>query len=245
MQRHFLLEPGSHWLADWQYPINAKVASLTRWWPWSWCFLKGTGSEGLKAFTHWGRRKGTPPRSDRMVSGHSISLGDGRNVSVLTSRSSPTLDFQDHRMRKYQVSTRDHVTQLLLDRCFPALVLCSVDKSCPNLCDSWTIAHQAPLSLGFSRQECWSGLPFPLPGIFPTQEWYPHLLYLLLCRRILYLWRKKPSLMRETWLQSVGQEDPLEKGMSAHSSILAWRLPWTEEPGTVLGVAKSRTRLSD
>ena len=37
--------------------------------------------------------------------------------------------------------------------------------------------------------------------------------------------------MRETWGQSLGQEDPLEKGMATHSSILAWRIPWTEEPG--------------
>ena len=37
--------------------------------------------------------------------------------------------------------------------------------------------------------------------------------------------------MRETWVWSLGQEDPLEKGMATHSSILAWRIPWTEEPG--------------
>ena len=38
----------------------------------------------------------------------------------------------------------------------------------------------------------------------------------------------KPA-MRETWVRSLGQEDPLEKGMATHSSILAWRTPWTEE----------------
>ena len=37
--------------------------------------------------------------------------------------------------------------------------------------------------------------------------------------------------MRGTWVQSLGQEDPLEKEMATHSSILAWRIPWTEEPG--------------
>ena len=37
--------------------------------------------------------------------------------------------------------------------------------------------------------------------------------------------------VRETWVQSLGQEDLLEKGMATHSSILAWRIPWTEEPG--------------
>ena len=49
---------------------------------------------------------------------------------------------------------------------------------------------------------------------------------------------------RETWVQFLGLEDPLEKGMATHSSILAWTIPWTEEP-TVHGVAKSGTRLSD
>ena len=37
--------------------------------------------------------------------------------------------------------------------------------------------------------------------------------------------------MRETQIRSLGREDPLEKGMAAHSSIVAWRIPWTEEPG--------------
>ena len=44
--------------------------------------------------------------------------------------------------------------------------------------------------------------------------------------------RLKPlPAMRETWVQSLGQEDPLEKKMATHSSILAWRIPWMEEPG--------------
>ena len=42
---------------------------------------------------------------------------------------------------------------------------------------------------------------------------------------------KKPPAMWETWVQSLDQEDPLEKGMATHSSILTWRIPWTEEPG--------------
>ena len=49
--------------------------------------------------------------------------------------------------------------------------------------------------------------------------------------------------MQETRVQSLGQEDPLEKEMATHSSLLAWITPWTEEPG-VHEVAKSRTRLS-
>ena len=42
---------------------------------------------------------------------------------------------------------------------------------------------------------------------------------------------KNLPAMQETQVQSLGQEDPLEKEMATHSSILAWRIPWTEEPG--------------
>ena len=49
--------------------------------------------------------------------------------------------------------------------------------------------------------------------------------------------------MQETWVQSLGWEDPLKKEMATHSSILAWRIPWTEEPGRLYGVAKCQTRL--
>ena len=42
---------------------------------------------------------------------------------------------------------------------------------------------------------------------------------------------KKPPATRETWVRSLGWEDRLEKEMATHSSILAWRIPWTEEPG--------------
>ena len=42
---------------------------------------------------------------------------------------------------------------------------------------------------------------------------------------------KRLPAIRETWVRSLGQEDPLEKEMATHSSILDWRIPWTEEPG--------------
>ena len=52
--------------------------------------------------------------------------------------------------------------------------------------------------------------------------------------------------MQETWVPSLGQEDPLEKEMTTHSSILAWRIPWTEEPGGLQSTGlQSRTQLSD
>ena len=53
--------------------------------------------------------------------------------------------------------------------------------------------------------------------------------------------------MQETWVRSLGGEDPLEKGMATHSNILAWEIPWTEEPGGLqsMGSQNSWTQLSD
>ena len=57
---------------------------------------------------------------------------------------------------------------------------------------------------------------------------------------------KNLSAVQETHIQSLGQEDPLEKGMATHTSILAWRIPWTEETGRLQSMGlQSRTRLSD
>ena len=50
-----------------------------------------------------------------------------------------------------------------------------------------------------------------------------------------------PSV-QETWVQSLGQEDPLKMGMAIYSSILAWRIPWTEEPGGLPSVGSQRVR---
>ena len=47
--------------------------------------------------------------------------------------------------------------------------------------------------------------------------------------------------MWETWVQSLGQEDLLEKEMATHSSILAWKIPWTEEPGRLLSTGVATT----
>ena len=46
--------------------------------------------------------------------------------------------------------------------------------------------------------------------------------------------------MQETWAQSLGQEEPLEEGMATHSSILAWRIAWTEEPGRLQSMGSHR-----
>ena len=51
---------------------------------------------------------------------------------------------------------------------------------------------------------------------------------------------KNLPTMQETRVQSLGQEDPLEKGMATHSSILAWEIPWTEEPGGLQSMGLQR-----
>ena len=56
---------------------------------------------------------------------------------------------------------------------------------------------------------------------------------------------KNPLVMQETqetWVPSLGQENPLEKGMATHSSILAQRIPWTEEPGRLQSTGSQRVR---
>ena len=52
---------------------------------------------------------------------------------------------------------------------------------------------------------------------------------------------KNPAAMQETQVQSLGQEDPLEKGMDAHSSFLLWRIPWTEEPDSQINNILDKT----
>jgi len=53
---------------------------------------------------------------------------------------------------------------------------------------------------------------------------------------------KNMPTMQKTWVQSLGLEDPLEKGMATHSSILAWRIPCTEEPGELQSMGLQRIR---
>ena len=51
---------------------------------------------------------------------------------------------------------------------------------------------------------------------------------------------KNPPAMQETWVRSLGWEDPLEKEMATHSSILAWKVSWTEEPGGLQSMGLQR-----
>ena len=53
---------------------------------------------------------------------------------------------------------------------------------------------------------------------------------------------KNLPAMQETWVWSLGWEDPLEKRMATHSSVLVWRIPWTEEPGGLQSMGSQRVR---
>ena len=105
-----------------------------------------------------------------------------------------------------------------------------------------TVAHQASLPTGFSRQEHWSGLPFPPPGDLPDPGIKTSFLVSAALAGAFFtpvppgkalaaqMVRNLPAV-QETWVWSLGQEDPLKEERAIHSSILAWRIPWTEEPG--------------
>ena len=55
---------------------------------------------------------------------------------------------------------------------------------------------------------------------------------------------KNPPAVQETQVQPLGQEDPLEKGLATHSSMLAWRIRWTEEPGRMLAMGLQRVDMN-
>ena len=119
---------------------------------------------------------------------------------------------------------------------------------CPWGCkESWTVACQAPLSTGFSRQEYWSGLPRPPPGGLPkpgiepvspmlqadslplSHQGSPHTMQIL-----------KVGNSLNVIITLIEPHSYLEKEMATHSSILAWRIPWTEEPGGLLSIGSHR-----
>ena len=76
-------------------------------------------------------------------------------------------------------------------------------------------------------------------GILVKNQGLPWWLRSAICRNCGFLKKNLPA-MRETQIWSLGWEDPLEKGMATHSSILVWRIPWTEEPGGLQSMGSQR-----
>ena len=88
--------------------------------------------------------------------------------------------------------------------------------------------------------ELWDYFLFFLSFFFFFVGWGPYEIFLVVQMV------KRLSTMQETWVQSLGWEDLLEKEMVTHSSILAWKIPWTEDPGRLQSMGpQSQTRLSD
>ena len=131
----------------------------------------------------------------------------------------------------------------------------------------WTAAYQAPPSMGFFRQEYWSGVPLPSPvhrlvdsnihfmPIFgfcfsklkshTTVRYFSIAFTVNLCYYRGFPGGSDVKSLPATWgtpVQSLGQEDSLEKGMVTHSSILAWRIPWTKEPSRLQSMRSQRVR---
>ena len=140
-----------------------------------------------------------------------------------------------------------------------------------------TVARQAPLFMGFSRQEYWSGLPCPPSGdlpdlgiepaspaastlqadsllsesqgkIVPTNcSFFPRI-YSLQVYSVDFpggsAVKNQPAMnkLKEMRVQSLSWEDPLKEGMATQSRILAWRIPWTEEPDKLESIGSQRIR---
>ena len=97
--------------------------------------------------------------------------------------------------------------------------------------DNMQAAEISVLLEKLSREKLWS-----FPFFEKQRSHYVNFTALVLCNltklTIAQLVKNLPA-MQETWVRPLGSEDPLDKEMATHSSILAWRIPWTEEPGTL------------
>ena len=81
----------------------------------------------------------------------------------------------------------------------------------------WTVSRQASLSMGILQARILEGVAISFSNPFPSPNTFGE-------------WLKNSPTTQDTQVQSLGGEDPLEEGMTTHSSILAWEIPWTEEP---------------
>ena len=119
--------------------------------------------------------------------------------------------------------------------------------SVPLFATPWTVAYQAPPSMGFSRQEYWSGLPCPSPGDpgsipgsgrspgegigYPLQYSWASLVAQMV---------KNLPAVRESWVLSLGQEDPLRRTWQPTPVFLPGESLWTEEPGGLQSMGLQR-----
>ena len=81
-----------------------------------------------------------------------------------------------------------------------------------------------------------------LEGEGELWRWDPEIIQILIRASLVAQMVKHLPAMQETWVRSLGWEDPLEKEMATHASILAWEIPWTEVPGGLQSMSLKRIR---
>ena len=117
-----------------------------------------------------------------------------------------------------------------------------VTQSCPTLCDPMDCSLPGCSVHGILQARIleWVAMPsfrgLPDPGIEPASLMSPVLAWASLVAHMV----KNLPAMQETRVRSLGGEDPLEQEMTTHSSILAWRIPWTEEPCGIQSMGSQR-----
>ena len=114
------------------------------------------------------------------------------------------------------------------------LVLYS-DRKCPMLQLQTSSLALPPFLLDPCKQDCLR-LSYHFPSLSCSICSYLPSFWASFVAQVI----KNPPAMQETWVQFLGQDDPLEKWLATHSSILAWRIPWTEEPGRLQSMGVSR-----
>ena len=141
------------------------------------------------------------------------------------------------RMGQHWVSTHTHTSVLVLDMkdCKVAMKGCKwkICIGCDVLLSEEWWGRDHPFGM-WSCSPAWLSLSPVIKGFYEGIINYPASLVAQMVKSLL--------AMRETWVRSQYQEDPLEKGMATHFSIPAWRIPWTEEPGGLQSVGSQRVR---
>ena len=130
----------------------------------------------------------------------------------------PTSCFSWGKFKCYKYSLKCHVTLII---------------------STWAVCLSSTLSITIKSDHLWFLLMFCLvqyhePWITPI---WPTTGASLVARLV-----KNTFAMQETWVQSLRWEDPLEEGTATHSSFLAWKIPWTEEPGRLQCIGSQRVR---
>ena len=118
-------------------------------------------------------------------------------------------------------------------------------QSCPTLCEpiDCSLPGSSVHEILQARILGWVAMPFSRGSSWLRDQTH----VACICRWVLYHWTslvaqtvKRLSTMQETWVRSLGREDPLEKEMAIHSSTIAWKIPWTEEPSKLQSMGLQR-----